>query len=529
MSPPVVTNLSPEPVVLETDVPLSQSMIWRLQREFYVQRGLKVWTEDQVPNLITNNPFFAEIYARIVFSFLQDCIEAGLSSAAPLRVLELGAGTGKFAYLFLRRLTELLRAEDIPLKTIRYCMTDCSPQIVESWHASTYLRALVESGVLVFELFQVGEPTKSSFLNNAGPLVVIANYVFDSLPQDAFVVQDGKLFESLVTTSVAPGYAAAGPRISQLQLAYKNAGVPNGRYPEQSWNQILENYRERVPVATILFPLQALKVLTELARLADGRMLVVAADKGFAHEDALPLSQGPPALELHTPDCFSQMVNLDAIGKYFQAIGGQALIPDKHFSTLNICAFLWGPAGLQFPATRDAYEEIQSAFGVDDLFTLLAWLNAHMEEMSVPQVLSALRLTRWDPIAFMRLFPVLSRQVRTVSRERIDLRNAVLRTWANHYPVSARENEIAFHCGVILLELRFFHDALEMFRISQRIFGPSAATSYNLGLCFQGLGQPSDALARMIEACNLDPAFQPARLLRAKLEAQIATSCSHQP
>src|SRR5215831_21289346 len=97
-------------VTLETDVPLSSSVIWRLQRDFYVQRGMKAWTEDRIPQFITNNPFIAEIYARIVFNFLSECPD--LSAAKPLRILELGAGVGKFSYLFLRHLTALLRSKD---------------------------------------------------------------------------------------------------------------------------------------------------------------------------------------------------------------------------------------------------------------------------------------------------------------------------------------------------------------------------------------------------------------------------------
>src|SRR5579864_9651945 len=98
-----------EPTLLETDVPLSQSLIWGLQRGFYAQRGLKAWNEDLVPSYITNNPFIAEIFAGIVAAFVQDCMSterlsnAPLSPENPLRILELGAGTGKFSYLFLRK------------------------------------------------------------------------------------------------------------------------------------------------------------------------------------------------------------------------------------------------------------------------------------------------------------------------------------------------------------------------------------------------------------------------------------------
>jgi tetratricopeptide (TPR) repeat protein len=213
------------------------------------------------------------------------------------------------------------------------------------------------------------------------------------------------------------------------------------------------------------------------------------------------------------------MVNLDAIGKYFELGGGCALRPDKHTATFNICAFLANRAGERFPAVESAYRETQQTLGPDDLFTVLAWLNAHMEEMTVPQILAVLRLTRWDSAALMRLFPVLARQLRTVVVERFDLREAVLRVWANHYPVSHGDNVVAFQCAVILLELKFFEEAAAMFHASRKLVGPSAATSYNLGLCAAGLGRREEALAAMKEACVLDPGFQPAQNALKTLES----------
>jgi len=505
--------------VLEADVALSTSAIWGLQREFYAQRGIQAWTEDMVPQFITNNPFIAEIYARILFSFLSDSTMSALSPANPLRIFELGAGVGKFSYLLLRKLTDLLQTQGIAPATIRYCMTDCSEGVIQEWRRNHYLAEFVSNGMLEFERFQAGEKIDSQFLRSQGPLVLIANYVFDSLPQDAFEIKEGQIFEALVsTTAPSPGDAASMNALSGLQLSYKNVPLEPQRYPEESWNQILEYYRCHLAAGSLLFPCAALETLRAFREFADGGMLVLAADKGFAHEEEIALCQGPPTIEFHAPNCFSQMVNFDAIGKYVQAGGGAVLLPDKHFTGLNICGFIQGRSGEQFPATMAAYGESQAAFGPDDLFALFAWLNAHMEEMTVPQILAALRLTRWDPILLLRVFPVLARQLRTVGIERHDLRSAVFKTWANHYPVNQSENALAFDCGVILLELRFFEDALSMFKISQQALGPSAATSYNLGLCCLGLGDTSQALGFMVEACELDPTFEPARLSREKLE-----------
>lgn len=525
--------VKPELRILETDVPLSQSVIWRLQRDFYAQRGLKAWTEDMVPSYITNNPFIAEIYAQIVAGFLADCMESArgesrpLSPENPLRIVELGAGTGKFSYLFLRKITALLHAINIAPQMLRYSMADCSESLIADWRANRYLAEFVKQGMLEFQLHRTEGETVSWFNDgdgpgsaerSPGPLVVIANYVFDSLPQDAFIIAGGQISEALVTTT---GEHRPAQPFSGLQLSFKNVPLPPDRYADKSWNHILEHYRSGVPAATVLFPSAALSLLQQFSNSSDGRMLVLAADKGFVHEEDLALSQGQPALEFHASNhCFSQVVNFDAISKYFAALGGESLLPQKHFSSLSICAFIQRGTTDEFPATEKAYEQALAGFGPDDLFALMSWLNAHMEETSVLQALALLRLTRWDTTALLRLFPVIARQLRTVSAERNDLRQAVLSTWVNHYPVSPTENVLAFNCGVILLELRFFAEALTMFKASQEVLGPSAATSYNLGLCALGLGRPDEALTYMAEACNLDPEFQPARNSRLKLEQE---------
>lgn len=63
-----------------------------------------------------------------------------------------------------------------------------------------------------------------------------------------------------------------------------------------------------------------------------------------------------------------------------------------------------------------------------------------------------------------------------------------------------------------------------MFRASERELGRSAATSYNMGLCSRGLGRSSEALSFVVEACNLDPTFEPAQILRRKLQKEKAQS-----
>lgn len=527
--------MSQEAVILETEVPLSQSVIWRLQREFYARRGLKAWTEDSVPSYITNNPFIAEVYAGIVAAFIDDCIDNGHQGALPfspqnpLRIVDLGAGTGKFAYLFLLKLTALLQEKRIAPEIVRYSMADCSPDLLTHWKANPYLARFSASGILEFELLQAGEenasPARGSGASqtkqSSGPLVVIANYVFDSLPQGAFVITENKIAEALITTSANSSADGIPPPLGALHLSFTNAAVPQQRYADKIWNSILEHYRRSLPAATVFFPTTALNLLLQLATSSDGRMLVLAADKGLTREESLTLRQGAPELEFHASgQCFSAVVNFDAIARYFWSVGGEAFLPQKHFSSLSVCAFLQHAPEQQFPATRGAYREAADAFGPDDLFTLMDWLDSRLNDVSIAQALAILRLTRWDPTALLRLFPVIAPKLRHAVAERNDLRDAILKTLGNYYPVSPGDNALAFNCGVVLLELRFFREALELFKTSERVLGRSAATSYNLGLCAVGLGRTEESLACMVDACNQDPAFAPAQSARARLESE---------
>lgn len=510
--------------ILEKCVPLSSSVIWRMQRDYYAARALKAWTEDQVPAYITNNPFIAEIYARIIAAFLQDCCAQKSfrpSRQNPLRVLELGAGTGKFAYLLLRKLTESLSTLDVPSDALRYVMTECSGKVLEEWQANPYLSEFAEQGVLEFGIFEAERSASGDerFGTKArGPLVVIANYVFDSLAQDAFAIDNGRLYEILLTTSCE----SEAQDFQNLRFSFDQFEISSARYPDAGWNRIIDQYRTRFPAATVLFPTATLNTLERLSEVSDGRLLVLAADKGVCNEDAVGLLQGDPPLEFHaSQQCFSQMVNFDAIAKYFCNKGGEALLPQKRFTSLNLCGLLNRPPGEEFSSTRNSYQQSANAFGPDDLFAIMSWLNDRLEQIPLAQAISLLRLTRWDPTALARLFPALARQARHAGAERNDLRDAVRKTWQNHYPLSREENIVAFYCGVILLELRFFSEAYEMLRKSQELFESSAATSYNLGLCCLGMDQPGDALDLMREACSLDPGFEPAQQSRLKLESQL--------
>src|SRR5260370_7832056 len=93
-------------VVLEQNQRLSQSLLWKLQRNFYEQQGIHAWSRGQnsVPHYITCNPFIARAYSKVVFAFLRDCQNPAtpLSDGNhPFYILDLPSRSCRFPYLFL--------------------------------------------------------------------------------------------------------------------------------------------------------------------------------------------------------------------------------------------------------------------------------------------------------------------------------------------------------------------------------------------------------------------------------------------
>src|SRR5258708_34111390 len=100
--------------VLERNQRLSRSMLWGLQRTFFHQQGIRAWSQGIVPQYITSNPFVAKAYAKVVFGWLRDWSIStpppALDLSRPIYIIELGAGSGRFGYHFLKKFHRLHQA-----------------------------------------------------------------------------------------------------------------------------------------------------------------------------------------------------------------------------------------------------------------------------------------------------------------------------------------------------------------------------------------------------------------------------------
>ena len=269
---------------MDEPAPLSQSRVWELQRAFYEDNASEAFAE--IPHQIVDNPFVAAAYARVVVGYLRDCARGGLDLDEPLYVVELGAGPGRFAHGFRRELDAFVQALPFALPPIVYVMTDLGESTIQQWAANPAL----DDERFDFARFDVGGDGVLNLRRRgialdrlANPLVVIANYVFDSIPADAFAISDGGVQECLVSVE--------GADVASMQLAFSRGPVRS--YGDPDLDALLEHYRDHAGRHRGHAPARRHQVRAAAARA--GRRPAPAARRG---QD--PQHRGVPHAALRT-------------------------------------------------------------------------------------------------------------------------------------------------------------------------------------------------------------------------------------
>jgi tetratricopeptide (TPR) repeat protein len=523
--------------VLEESQRLSNSLVWRAQRDFYDRRGDQAWLADRIPSYATSNALIARSYARVVSGFLRDC--AGASPPlgppdpkAPLYILEIAAGSGQFGFLFLKKLLALHRElpvlANLPFRYV-YVMTDLVPANVQAWRSRDLFKPFLEAGVLDFATFDLerdqqitlvhsGETLSADTLHN--PLVLIANYVFDTTAQDAFWVTEGELQEGLVTTtSSRREEAAPDPEmLDRLTTRYERRPVGDEYYEDEAMNRVLDAYRTRLGNTSFLFPIGALKGIRNLMHLAGGRLLLLSGDKGYTHEDEL-ITRGDPYMTRHAA-AFSMMVNYHAIGLYFRERGGLALHSASRDKRLKVSAFLMGAPDSMFTETRSAFHEAIDGFGACEYCALAAGIRKELPAPSLDVLLALFKLGEWDPYLIYHFAGPLADQAKKASGPaRRELVQALQQAWDHFYPM---DKDLPFELGRIYASLDRPLEALHFYLESVRLYKDHHVTLFNAGLCLYSLHRPQEALTLMERALQLREGYAPAEEWRVRIQHELA-------
>ncbi|MEX0961436.1 MAG: hypothetical protein WDZ28_01095 [Simkaniaceae bacterium] len=322
----------------------SKAKFWEVQREQYFNLGPKCWSQHLVPSQITSSPLTASYYAELVLSILNQ---------APRPILELGGGSGEFAFHFL---VELLKQKPPPFT---YYLSDFSDHLIDFYHNHPKLKPFLSKGLLkILKLDVENDPIEFE-----KPLIVIANYFFDTIQQDLFKVTNHQIYQGLVDASCE-------------SYSFK---------PLKNPSPFLIEYANTLHNTPFLFPTGAFDVIEKLPQDS----LIIIGDKGPVSPEAFRL----PKFDWH--QTFSLPVNFHALKVFVEARGGSLLLPkaEKPHFTMSILF-----TGKNLHSVKACYDKQQHKLHPQEL---LDQIRNFSNQPSAAEGYALLKKSLFDPRVYL--------------------------------------------------------------------------------------------------------------------------------
>jgi tetratricopeptide (TPR) repeat protein len=519
--------------------PFSQSDLWEMQQGYFAQKGVDAWRLGQVPHYVSSHPRLANSYAELVVALWRDQQHVQSTAHEPIYLIELGAGSGRFAFHFLQRLTQLCRQADISLENFCYVLTDIAEKNLTSWGQHPCFKPFFDNGLLDMALFDV---THSSQLHlryhnrtlekgsGKNPIVVIANYLFDSTPQELFYIDEGQIAQCWVSlyTDTDPAQLSKTELLGHVHCDYKYQPLMQFPYAEEPYLQeLLTEYQHTLSDTHLLLPVAGLRCLHRLQALSQAGLLLLTADKGH-HQIEHLMGASPPRLVTHT-GCFSLNVNYHALKRFCEQSGGIALFPPQQHNHVNIGCLLLLPKAAQYQQTRGAYERHIAEFGPDAFYSITKHARQDIAAMSARDILAYMQLGLADAHLFACYLPRLIELVSEFEpHEWETVRAMVDKVWQNYYPIG-EERDLAASIAHLLFEMGDFERCLIYLGHSLALYGRQANTVLNMALCQQQLDNATEAEALLCEAHELNPDHPIVRRLLAQYDPDIAVTLLETP
>jgi len=329
------------------------------------------------------------------------------------------------------------------------------------------------------------------------PLIAIANYFFDSIPQELILFEDGKAQRCSVALEVDadPATLSVTQQLERLRCSYTYRELDGPLFAEAHWQALLDSYRATVARSHVLFPVAGLGCLEHLKALSTQGLLVLSTDKG---EHQLETLQNVPPPEPDRHGSFSLQVNYHALGMWCEQIGGIKMFPGGLTLSINVCALLVLPEPARWRETRAAYRRQVSDFSPDDFYTISYQARQLIPVMSIGELLAHLRLAYHDPHACGHYLPRMAELAPGLNAiERKALTLALEKVWHIYYSLGEEMN-LAEHMAYAFCLLEDFPRALLFYQHAAELYPDRADSSalYNQAWCHGMLHE--DAAARTV-------------------------------
>lgn len=515
-------------VRIERDKRLSESMLWASQREYYHEQGVSAWS-GAVPFYITSNPYIANAYANIVVRYIQDCLRVNPKAInETFYIMEIGSGSGQFSFYVQRRLKYLLEA--LAIQKLKYCyvMTDFTKNNIGYWEDHLALKPFLKENILDFAVYDAEKNTPIMLIRNKrelspktikNPLIVFANYLFDSLISDVFTVKNGTIFESLMSISTSPDNLSHRKplRWDRVKFSFEDRECKKAYYQNPHFDEVLASYKNDLSHASFLFPLGALRCLENLHGMSNGQLLLISTDKGFSHAREMDNTDRP---EFDFHGSFSLMVNYDALAKYFRALGGDAFLQTQRDDVVTN-VFVSGAHFNKRLETSLSLQHFVDGLSPGDYFNLYDNMIKDVRKHKIEALVSFLILSDWDPFVYEDFADYINDEVQNMDGDLLDYLSDNIPKIAEKFYYLPKAYDIFFDMGIFYQNADRYEDARHYYEMSKGYFGESYSLFYNKGLCYYYEGKLELALENFEGAKKIKPRDTDAHHWIAKVTKEL--------
>jgi tetratricopeptide (TPR) repeat protein len=477
--------------------------------------------------------------------------------------VEVGAGHGRLSFQIVRQLLMLTQAwppewvadMNRGQPPFLYVAADLAEKNIEFLEQFFPVRSLIDAGWMDTALFDAendrtlrlrSRGTTLSHRDFGGRLLCgVANYVVDTLAQDAFRIRGGGVVEHARLSVAAPADADGSDPVSLADEPLSKAvdrllaspRTVSRAYWKWTWKElslsaaqadlhgaghalaaeVLGRYVELLghveDDVSVILPLGGLRLLESFTVLGGGRCAFLVGDKAYAHLDELDGCRNPH-IALH--GSFSFMANLHALGIAAQVMGGTGLTTPLHegFKCAAILLGFGGSSSVSSPdsSTSETAQTWRCEMGryCPESFSAIQRFVSELdsaETCSLRTALSVLRLSCWEPDVAFKFRSTLVLRAETASpRLRRDLVADIARAVGGYYPLQPSK-DILFEMGRTLVNISRYSPACVMFEDSRWWCGEHHVAWYNMGLCHHRAGRYHQAIACHLRCLELEPTY----------------------
>ncbi|HEY2572749.1 MAG TPA: hypothetical protein VGH65_01730 [Verrucomicrobiaceae bacterium] len=505
--------------LIQPPTPVPDSKIWNLSDEFYAGKGAESWSRSLVPQRVTSNCYIADVYASITAAFFRDLARQGCLE--PPLIIEVGGGSGLFAWQFLHRLLNHHLPNETDVPNFNYLLTDGAASNIANWKTKQRFAPLRESGLLDFGILWVKDilEIKTSngrtlSVNDLGnrPVVLITNYLYCSIPCDLYRVRDHEVYRELIALyerdqDPVEGDAGAFQRIKATFSSEARSAPFTGH---ARIDRIIEGYRALPGDACIPVPEIAIRFL-EIFLRRNAPLLNLASDIGYTEPLAFPKTD-PFILGQY----LGYYTNFHMMGEIFREYGGAVQGPAFHDRTLPTVALMLPGSLTGLPETMRVARTSLENFTPYDAYNVLKTVRKNITKPNYLEIAAWLRLSKFDPLHARKSIPLLLEVLGQDKKLNVDhVREMFLDSYRAYFPDGGATDEFDIEIAHLFLRLDLHEDARELLERGAAEFGRTALRLYVLALALISLDRIPEGEAAAHESVRADKEFEPAQKLVA--------------